>query len=59
MVEPPRNETKKFTYADRLYTLNAEGHYDGPTIYVKDEPVPVSVLPGLVIDLGRVFAEGR
>jgi len=40
----------------QVFTLDATGHYGPPTVYGKDEEVPVGVLPGLVIQLGRVFA---
>ena len=40
-----------------VYLLDAHGRYDAPISYTSEEPVPVGVLPGLVIDLARVFAE--
>jgi len=41
----------------QIYTLNEHGRYDAPAIAVVDDQLPVGVLPGLVIDLARVFAE--
>lgn len=40
-----------------VFSLDEHGHYSEPTIYVNSEQVPVGALPGLVIDLKRVFAE--
>lgn len=41
----------------QVYTLDTQGHYGAPAIYVNGEQAPVGVLPGLVIDLESVFAE--
>ena len=40
-----------------VYKHDEQGRYGAPTVYVAGEQVPVGVLPGLVIDLERVFAE--
>lgn len=40
-----------------VYTLNAQGQYDAPAVYVDGEQAPVGVLPGLVIDLESAFAD--
>jgi Uma2 family endonuclease len=40
-----------------VFTLDGEGRYGAPTAYGDDEQAPVGVLPGLVVDLGPVFAE--
>jgi len=40
-----------------VFTLNEQGCYGNPTVYVGEEQVPVGVLPGLVIDLKEVFAD--
>jgi len=41
----------------QVYTLNEQGRYDAPTIYTVDDQAPVGVLPGLFIDLTRMFTE--
>lgn len=43
----------------QIYTLNKRGRYDAPVIFGDGEQAPVRMLPGLAIDLGRVFAEAR
>ena len=40
-----------------VFLLNEQGRYGDPTIYVNGEQVPVTTLPGLVIDLASVFAD--
>ena len=40
-----------------IFSLDEHGQYGEATIIVKGEQAPVGVLPGLVIDLDRVFAE--
>jgi Uma2 family endonuclease len=40
-----------------VFTLDEDGRYGTAAIYGNDEQAPVGVLPGLVINLGRVFAE--
>ncbi len=40
-----------------VFTLDAHGHYGAPTVYGGAEQAPVGILPGLMIDLARVFAE--
>lgn len=40
-----------------VYTRDERGRYGTPAVYVNGEQAPVGVLPGLAIDLGRVFAE--
>jgi Uma2 family endonuclease len=40
-----------------VYQLHELGRYGAATVYQYDEQVPVSVLPGLLIDLGQVFVE--
>ena len=40
-----------------IFTPDAQGRYGAPAVYVDGEQAPVGVLPGLVIDLARVFAE--
>ena len=41
----------------QIYTLNEQGRYGAPAVFTRDEQAPVGVLPGLIIDLARVFAE--
>ena len=41
----------------QIFTLNSQGRYDPPATFGDGEQAPVGVLPGLIIDLGRVFAE--
>jgi Uma2 family endonuclease len=41
----------------QVYTLDERGRYGLPAFYTADDQAPVGVLPGLVIDLARVFAE--
>jgi Uma2 family endonuclease len=41
----------------QVYTLDKRGRYGAPTAYTSADQAPVGVLPGLVIDLARVFAE--
>ena len=41
----------------QIFTLNAQGRYDAPTTFGDGEQAPVGVLPGLIIDLSRIFAE--
>ena len=41
----------------QIFTLNAQGRYDAPATFGDEEEAPVAVLPGLIINLGRVFAE--
>lgn len=40
-----------------IFTLDEHGRYGAPTIYGNDEQAPVGVLPGLTIDLERVFRD--
>lgn len=40
-----------------VFTLDDAGRYGAPAVYSHNEQAPVGVLPGLLIDLGRVFAE--
>jgi len=40
-----------------VFTLDMHGCYGAPTTFGNEEHAPVGVLPGLTIDLGRVFAE--
>lgn len=40
----------------QVYTLDEHGRYGTPSVYVNGEQAPVGVLPGLAVDLGRVFA---
>jgi len=39
-----------------VYSLTKKGHYGVPTVYSRDEQVPVGVLPGLTVELAEVFA---
>jgi Uma2 family endonuclease len=41
----------------QVYLRDAEGRYDVPTVYLDGDQVPVQTLPGLIIELGAVFAE--
>jgi len=41
----------------QVYTLNEQGRYGAPAVYTVDDQTPVGVLPGLIVDLSRVFAE--
>ncbi len=41
----------------QIYTLGPDGRYGAPAAFGDGEEAAVGVLPGLVIDLGRVFAE--
>ena len=38
-----------------VFTMNEYGRYGAQTIFIDGEEAPVGVLPGLVIDLTRVF----
>jgi len=40
-----------------IFTLDAKGRYGAPTVYTHDEQASVGVLPGLLIELSRVFAD--
>lgn len=40
----------------QVYSLDEHGRYGAPAIYTVDDQAPVGVLPGLLIDLARVFA---
>ncbi len=40
-----------------VFTLNEWGRYDAPAVFANNEHMPSSALPGLIIDLGLVFAE--
>ena len=40
-----------------VFTPDAAGKYGAPAVFTRDEQAPVGVLPGLSIDLARVFAE--
>jgi len=40
-----------------VFTLDDTGHYGAPAVYTSEEKVSVGVLPGLEIDLARVFSE--
>lgn len=40
-----------------VFTLDTLGRYGAPVVYGGNEQAPVGVLPGLIIELGRVFAE--
>ncbi len=40
-----------------VFSLDEHGRYGDPMIYVEGEQAPVAVLPGLVIDVDRVFEE--
>lgn len=40
-----------------VYTLEKRGRYGAPTVYTPDDQAPVGVLPELLIDLARVFAD--
>ncbi len=40
-----------------VFSLDEYGRYGDPMVYVQNDQMPVGVLPGLVIDLERVFAE--
>ena len=39
-----------------VYRLGEDGRYPDPVVYVDKALVPSGVLPGLVIDLGDLFA---
>lgn len=39
-----------------VFTRDEQGRYSAPTVYHRTDHVPVSVLPGLVIELAEVFA---
>jgi hypothetical protein len=39
-----------------VFTLKDQHVYGAPAVHVEEEHVLVSVLPGLVIDLPKVFA---
>ena len=39
-----------------VFTRDERGRYGAPTVYSRDEQVPVGVLPGLTIELPEVFA---
>ena len=41
----------------QIHTLDETGSYGTPIVYLAGESAPVSVLPGLEIDLTRIFAE--
>ena len=41
----------------QIYTLDASGRYGASIPYLANESAPVSVIPGLEIDLGRIFSE--
>jgi len=41
----------------QVYTLDERGKYGAPAVYTPNDQAPVGVLPELVIDLARVFAE--
>jgi Uma2 family endonuclease len=41
----------------QLFSRDEHGRYGSPRIYVNGEQIPVGVLPGLVINLERVFSE--
>jgi len=41
----------------QVYTLNEQGRYGAPAVYTVDDQAPVGLLPGLVIDLTRMFME--
>ena len=40
-----------------IYSRDEHGRYGDPLVYVLGEQIPVAALPGLVINLERVFAE--
>ena len=40
-----------------VFLLDEKGRYGAPTVYADAEPLPVQTLDGIIIDLGRVFAE--
>jgi Uma2 family endonuclease len=40
-----------------VFTLDKENRYGAPAVFIYGEQAPVGVLPGLSIDLSRVFAE--
>jgi len=40
-----------------VFTRDTQGQYGAPAVYVNGDQVAVGVLPGLIIDLERVFAE--
>lgn len=40
-----------------IFTRDEYGQYGDAAIYINGEQVPVAVLPGLIIDMERVFAE--
>lgn len=40
-----------------VFTLDEKGRYGAPTVYTHDEQTPVGVLPGLQIDLSRIFTD--
>ncbi len=39
-----------------VFTRKITGWYGAPTVYTADEQAPVEVLPGLMVDLARVFS---
>jgi len=39
----------------QVFTLDERGRYGAPTVYTVADQAPVGVLPGLIIDLARVF----
>jgi Uma2 family endonuclease len=40
-----------------VFSLGADGRYGRPTVYTEDDKISVSLLEGLVIELGSVFRE--